>query len=249
MNIDYKPHLLEWTDEKVSRFWNFHNNYTPYEGTWFTEMVGDALLKLINKHFKIKGKILDYGTGKGFLIEHLLDKYSQIEVYGCDFTNSLALETDKKFKEHTGFKGCSLITDLPSPYEDNFFDFVFLVETIEHLTDNYLNATLQEINRILKPGGIFIITTPNEEVIEKNYVHCADCGSTFHFMQHVRSWNADKLKRITEKFNFDSHFCKPINLLLFQKNGLYYYSIYRLKKVFGKKYTPNLIYVGKKMIQ
>ena len=227
MNIDYNPHLLEWTDEKVSRFWDFYNNYEPYKGSWFTELTGGAILKFINKKFKIKGKVLDYGTGKGFLLEHLINKYLGIDIYACDFTESLAKETDVKFRFNEVFKGCKLITRIPSDYENNFFDFVFLVETIEHLTDNYLNATLQEINRILKPGGIVIITTPNKEVIEKNYVHCADCGATFHLMQHVRSWNADKLRRITEKFNFDSHFCKPINLLWFQKNGFYYYSIYK----------------------
>ncbi|MGI8582237.1 MAG: class I SAM-dependent methyltransferase [Chitinophagaceae bacterium] len=246
MKLEYKPHLLEWTDEKVSRFWNFHNNYSAYDGTWFTEMAGDALLKLINKHFKLKDKILDYGTGKGFLLEHLFDKYSPIELYACDFTDSLAMQTDKKFQDHKGFKGCTLITNLPSAYEDNFFDFVFLIETIEHLTDNYLHASLIEIYRILKPGGILVITTPNEEVLEKTYVHCADCGSTFHHMQHVRSWNNNSLRQITERFGFVTNFCKAINLQWYKQKDALHYSFEKLKRILGKKYTPHLIYIGKK---
>ncbi|MEP6615514.1 MAG: methyltransferase domain-containing protein [Ginsengibacter sp.] len=248
MNIDYNPHLLEWNDEKVERFWHFYNNYEDYSGTWFAEVAGGAILKFVNKKFGLHGKILDYGTGKGFLLQHILNKYPLTELYACDFTESLANETNLKFKSNPNFKECMHLKSLPSDYAENTFDFVFLIETIEHLTNNYLEATLLEINRILKPGGIIVITTPDEEIIEKNYVHCADCGATFHQMQHVRSWNAQKLRSITEKFYFKSKFCKAINLMWFQENGFYYYSIARLKNIFGKKFTPNLMYIGKKAI-
>jgi SAM-dependent methyltransferase len=52
------------------------------------------------------------------------------------------------------------------PYPDNFFDAVLLSEVLEHLNFNPL-PVLQEINRILKPGGIVYITTPNQA----NLVH------------------------------------------------------------------------------
>ena len=45
------------------------------------------------------------------------------------------------------------------PYEDNSFDLVWCAEVIEHLS-NY-KQTIQEIERILKPNGTYIITTPN----------------------------------------------------------------------------------------
>jgi SAM-dependent methyltransferase len=47
------------------------------------------------------------------------------------------------------------------PYPDNFFDAVILSEVLEHLNFNPL-PLLQEINRIIKPGGIVYITTPNQ---------------------------------------------------------------------------------------
>jgi 2-polyprenyl-3-methyl-5-hydroxy-6-metoxy-1,4-benzoquinol methylase len=47
------------------------------------------------------------------------------------------------------------------PYPDDHFDAVLLSEVIEHLNFNPL-PVLQEINRILKPGGILYITTPNQ---------------------------------------------------------------------------------------
>ena len=45
------------------------------------------------------------------------------------------------------------------PYDDASFDVVLLVEVIEHLSDH--QAALGELSRILKPGGVLILTTPN----------------------------------------------------------------------------------------
>ncbi len=45
------------------------------------------------------------------------------------------------------------------PYDDASFDVVLLIEVIEHLSDH--QAALGELARILKPGGVCILTTPN----------------------------------------------------------------------------------------
>ncbi len=246
MSIEYKPHLLDWTDEKVGRFWNHRNGNPDYDDTWFTQQVGDAIIKFANKHQPIRGKILDYGTGKGFLLGHILRNFPGVELYACDFTDSLVHEVAAKYKSYPAFKGCELLTTIPSSYQENTFDMVFLIETIEHLTDNYLHGTLQEINRILKPGGVIVITTPNEEKLEKTFVHCTDCGATFHHMQHVRSWNTSKLSRLAEQFKFSTRFCQGVNLQWYGKNGFIHYSVDQAKKLFSKQHKNNLIYIGKK---
>jgi SAM-dependent methyltransferase len=46
------------------------------------------------------------------------------------------------------------------PYESNFFDAVILCEVIEHFNFNPL-PTLKETNRVLKPGGLLYVGTPN----------------------------------------------------------------------------------------
>ncbi|MEO6671552.1 MAG: class I SAM-dependent methyltransferase [Ferruginibacter sp.] len=246
MSIEYKPHMLEWTDEKVARFWNFRNTYTPYDNTWFTQQVGSAVLKLANEKSHLKGNILDYGTGKGYLIGHLLENFPAVELFACDFTDSLAHEVDQKYKDYKAFNGCKLLTQLPSSYENDFFDTVFLIETIEHLTDNYLHGTLIEINRILKPGGTVVITTPNNEDLEKTFVHCADCGASFHHMQHVRSWNTASIIKLATQFKFSTIFCKGLNLQWYNKKGIFYYVADQVKKLFSTPPKANLVYIGKK---
>lgn len=248
MDNKYAPHDLQWTDEKVARFWNFHNNYKPYDGTWFTEAIGTELLRYTNSQVPVKGKVLDYGTGKGFLLKQLMDGYPGIELYACDFTEDLAKGTGERYKDYPAFKGCTLLTGLPSAYENDFFDMVFLVETIEHLTDNYLHTTLQEIHRILKPGGHIVITTPNNENIQKKYVHCADCGATFHHMQHVRSWNVKSLTSIMTEFRFAAKSCNELNLKWYKEKGGFIYKLadQLKKKITGDVWLENLIYIGRK---
>lgn len=46
------------------------------------------------------------------------------------------------------------------PYEDSSFEVVLYCEIIEHLLMNPVH-TLKEIHRVLKPGGLAIVTTPN----------------------------------------------------------------------------------------
>jgi SAM-dependent methyltransferase len=246
MDNNYNPHNLEWTDEKVARFWNFYNNYPPYNGTWFTEEMGKEVLRFVNKKAPVKGRILDYGTGKGFLLQHLINNYRQIELYACDFTDSVAKETAEKFKDQPLLKSCVHLEGLPSPFENNFFDLVFLIETIEHLTDNYLHATLNEIYRLLKPGGHIVITTPNNEKIEKKFVHCPDCGATFHRMQHIRSWNVPTLSKIAGEFGFSNICCKAINLKWYKSNGIFHLGMDKLKSMIGSGNIENLVYIGRK---
>ena len=48
----------------------------------------------------------------------------------------------------------------PFPYPDEYFDTVLCCELIEHLPTDPMHM-MSEVNRILKPGGAFVVTTPN----------------------------------------------------------------------------------------
>ena len=53
------------------------------------------------------------------------------------------------------------------PIEDALMDIVICCETIEHLPNQYF--LFQETSRILKPGGIFILTTPNSSSLRSRF--------------------------------------------------------------------------------
>lgn len=46
------------------------------------------------------------------------------------------------------------------PFQDAFFDAVTMMAVIEHIEPSHVAFMLSEVNRILKPGGVFVLTTP-----------------------------------------------------------------------------------------
>ena len=66
--------------------------------------------------------------------------------------------------------------------EDNSYDVVVSFQVIEHIKDD--KKYLQEIQRVLKPGGKAIITTPNIKM------------SLSRNPWHIREYTADELKQL-----------------------------------------------------
>lgn len=88
--------------------------------------------------------------------------------------------------------------------KDESFDTVFAGEIIEHLEDE--NSFLENTNRILKRGGILILTTPNRNslvnIIFHSYEHNGhekDYGTNFH----RKLFTIDELKRLLNEKGFE----------------------------------------------
>jgi SAM-dependent methyltransferase len=242
----FQVHSVEWTDEKVGNFWNFYNNYPPMEDLWFSKEVGREVIRFAGKYVKIKGNILDYGIGKGHLAAYLMED-TQVELYACDFSGETIKNINNQFQNVKNFNGCSLVSGFPSGYSENQFDIVFLVEAIEHLTDDYLLPTLKEIRRILKPGGTIVVTTPNDEKLERQHVVCPDCGCVFHRVQHVRSFNPESLGELMIKHQFKKVFCGALNFTDLGKRRLLKKIRNVVRTVIGSDYKPpHLAYIGTK---
>lgn len=101
-------------------------------------------------------KIVDAGCGEGQLLErfNLQRKYN--EYHGIDVTQ-VALDKAAQRCPWAKFKKAGLAD---TGYEDEFFDVVTCTEVIEHVIE--YEVVLKELKRILKRGGILIITFPNE---------------------------------------------------------------------------------------
>ena len=100
---------------------------------------------------RVRGKYLDIGAGHGALIQ-LVSREFDVDATACDYTSDLMRVPQIKVN----------IVDLNRealPYADATFDLITCTEVIEHL--EHYRQTFREIFRILKPGGAFIVTTPN----------------------------------------------------------------------------------------
>lgn len=240
--MEFNLHDVEWTDEKVARFWDNFSKIPQLQ--YFAQQAGRKVITISSKYIKLNGNILDYGSGKGFLIDYLL-QYGGKNVSGCDFSEDSVKLVSQQFSGNPNFKGCTQIKGLPSSLPANHFDTVFFMETIEHLLDQHYEPTLKELYRVVKPGGYLIITTRNEENLNSLKVICPDCGGMFHRVQHVRSFSRESISNDLAKFGFQKELCESKDLSrreLIRKGVEYYRKLKNLQHL-----NPNLIYIGKKI--
>ena len=102
------------------------------------------------------GKILDYGGGSGLFIPLWRKLFSGAELFACDISSVALGKIAEKFADMEGH--CALVKGNKAEWNDQMFDLIVSVEVMEHVED--LKAYLQDINRLLKPGGRFVWTTP-----------------------------------------------------------------------------------------
>lgn len=98
-------------------------------------------------------KVLDAGCGDGGLAKLIKEKW-KCDVYGADISRKGII-----LANNSGVKAKVANLSEKIPFSDNFFDLVIANEIIEHLINP--DIFLEEIRRILKPGGSLILTTPN----------------------------------------------------------------------------------------
>lgn len=109
----------------------------------------DVALNLLEKG----ERLLDIGCGDGIIGYFAKNNYRQI--YGVDISD-IAL----KIAEERGVITRKINANNDAlPFEDNYFDAVTCLDVIEHVFEpiNLIN----EISRVLKKGGILIVSTPN----------------------------------------------------------------------------------------
>lgn len=91
------------------------------------------------------------------------------------------------------------------PFDREYFDAVVMSEVLEHLDDDVLTQTLDEVSRVLKPGGVFLGTVPAEEQLADSNVVCPHCAHQFHRWGHRRSFDAARMTALlSTKFKPES---------------------------------------------
>lgn len=99
----------------------------------------------------ISGKVLEIGTGSGYGVEI-------ISGVATEFITVDKFDTKLDFSKHPNVTFVQQNVP-PLGFEVNTFDFAITFQVVEHIKDDH--AFIQDICRVLKPGGKLIITTPN----------------------------------------------------------------------------------------
>lgn len=144
------------------------------------------------KYATSESTILDIACGTGFGTD-ILAAYTKKKVIGGDISLP-AIEQCKEHwkKENLEFK---ILDGTNLEYNDNFFDLVVSFETIEHTTS--YKKMLSEFKRVLKPGGVLILSTPNAAITSPN-------GKILN-PYHTQEFQYDELKQLLTGSFTDFH--------------------------------------------
>ncbi len=180
-------------------------------------------------------KVLDAGCGRGFYLKVLTEAFPDLKLYGIDYNKKYLgtariLIGNKKAELEQGS-----IEKLP--YKKNYFDAVIASEILEHVEHD--GAALKEIYRVIKPGGMALITVPNKNypflwdpvnwILEKFFkVHLPSniWWLAGIWADHKRLYNLLDLKKLIKKTKFKTidvqyltHYCFPFSHFLFYGIG------------------------------
>jgi len=125
---------------------------------------------------------LDAGCGGGFFT-HAIQK-AGYEAVGMDISENAIAEAQRIYKDIEFV--CNPL-DAPWPFEDGGFSVVFSTEVIEHVFG--ICEMFAEMNRVLKQGGVLILTTPYHGLLKNILI--ALFGFDRHF-NNIEGGHADK---------------------------------------------------------
>lgn len=139
---------LGWIDEGESNYLAEQRGRFAYMLRYLAERLtpGNVLLDVGSHalHFSMAARALD------------------LEVWGADIEYFAKHPVVERRRVHAGIRDIR-VCDLQRPcipYDDGFCDVLVFAEALEHLNFNPL-PVIREFRRVLKPGGILILTTPN----------------------------------------------------------------------------------------
>lgn len=186
-----QEHIINTKNEFESSF---------MEGNYYNKQTRDEThreLILENLNIKRGSKILDLGTGNGFLAFAMAARNPYTQIIGLDILDETLKRNRAKARELELFNLNFFSYDgITFPFEENSFDVIVCRYSLHHFPD--LENTFQEIGRALKIGGQLFISDPSPNDNDS-------CRFIDEYMQmkqdgHIKFYTHDELNQIGQDF-------------------------------------------------
>lgn len=161
-------------------------------------------------------RVLDAGCGRGFFMKYVTG-LAPCKLTGVD----LDMEHLEIALRQTRAQGASVSRSYidPLPFANNTFDKIIFSEVLEHLPDDW--GGLNEIKRVLKPGGLLFLTVPNHnypfwwDPINKTleglfHTHIQNGTFAGIWANHERLYYPDEIKSLVTRAGFEIRAFYPI---------------------------------------
>lgn len=109
--------------------------------------------------------ILDFGCGNGLMTNYLQEVFFEASVIGVDQSKEKVAQAQKQYPEIE----FQTIKNGKLDFPDNYFDGVIAADVFHHVPLNKYKYWIQELMRILKPDGFFVLLELNPWNIVTHY--------------------------------------------------------------------------------
>lgn len=141
-----------------------------------------ARYRFASKYCKNR-KVLDVGCGFGFGSNYISIKGAK-KVIGIDYDqNAIEVAKNNFASRKLCFRNCN-VEDLGNLKEQ--FDVIIAFEIIEHIYLNKVSSFIQSLTRLISPGGVLLLSTPNGRLT--NFIF----GKTYN-PYHIKEYKAKEL--------------------------------------------------------
>lgn len=150
----------------------------------------ETVRKLIKRYKKGNLKILDIGSGHGFLPFFAEKSWF---IYGIDFDQERVRRANQ-FKHKNAF---FTVGDAENFHIDRRFDVILALDVIEHL--DYPEKCIKLASRHLKKDGIFIVSNPNRHSFWTLFFD----NRFIRLENHKHYWSTEQFAKMASKFGFN----------------------------------------------
>ena len=142
-----------------------------YDGRW--RKVADAMIETYG--IKPGMRVLDVGSGKGFLLHDFTEACPGVEVAGIDISQYAIDHTMESVKPFVRQGDAAAL-----PWPDNYFDLVISITTLHNLYLPALWSSLQEIERVSRGGKYLCVEAYRNEREKVNLMYWQLTCRAFH---------------------------------------------------------------------
>lgn len=133
--------------------------------------------------FAEAGPVLDIGCAYGYM----LGRFAGLgPLHGVDVSEH-AIEVARREMPEAEFAVSTLGVE-PLPFADNSFQTILTTDVVEHLHYEDQPRAAADVLRVLRPGGVWLVTTPNQGLLRRVFYRIPDRMEHHFGMRECRDW-------------------------------------------------------------